>query len=143
MWYDNIIKVILQSPLHGMVSSGIMLLKYTGHKSGRRYTVPISYVEDKEQERLWTVSLRKRTWWRSLRHAAPVTLRFKGRDHLAKSELFETEEEVREAIQELIELAPIYARYMDIEVDDNGEPIADSLEKAVAKRVVVRFKLVG
>lgn len=43
MWYNGIIKVILKTPLHSLISSGVMLLTYTGHKSGRRYSVPISY----------------------------------------------------------------------------------------------------
>lgn len=143
MWYDGIIKVVLQSPLHGMVSSGIMLLKYTGHKSGRRYTVPISFVEDEEHDQLWTVSLRKRTWWRNLRQSAPVTLRFKGRDRLAKSQVFETAEEVREALQQLFELAPVYARYLDIPLDDQSKPVEEAFAKAIEKRVVVVFTLVG
>lgn len=143
MWYNGIIKIILQSPLHGMISSGIMLLKYTGQKSGRRYAVPISYIEDQESEELWTVSLRKRNWWRNLRNGVPVTLRFKGRDRLASADLLESADEVRDGIRELIALAPIYARYLDIELDSDGKPVDEMLEKAVAKRVVVRFKLVG
>ena len=30
MWYNGIIKVILKTPLHGLISSGVMLLTYTG-----------------------------------------------------------------------------------------------------------------
>lgn len=143
MWYDGIIKIILQTPLHGMVSSGIMLLKYTGHKSGRRYAVPISFVDDQDHDQLWTVSLRKRTWWRNLRQSAPVTLRFKGHDRLAKSEVFESEEEVREALLQLFELAPVYARYLDVPVDDQDKPVEEAFAKVIEKRVVVVFKLVG
>ena len=143
MWYDGIIKGILQSPIHSIVSSGIMLLKYTGRKSGRRYSVPISYTPDEENDLLWTVSLRKRTWWRNLRANTPVTLRFKGQDRLASADVLETPEDVREGLNELITLAPIYARYLDIDLDADGNPVAEMLEKAIEKRIVVRFKLVG
>ena len=143
MWYNGIIKVILKTPLHSLISSGVMLLTYTGHKSGRRYSVPISYTRDEEDESLWTVSLRKRTWWRSLRQGTPVTLRLKGQDRLASVDVFESAAEVEDGLRQLIALAPVYARYLEIAVAEDGQPTAEALSEAAQKRIVVRFHLAG
>jgi hypothetical protein len=36
--------LLLRSPLHGLVSGRIMLLTVTGRRSGRSFTVPVSYL---------------------------------------------------------------------------------------------------
>ena len=42
MWYNPIIKLLLLSPLHGFASKDILLLEYTGRRSGKKITVPLS-----------------------------------------------------------------------------------------------------
>ncbi len=51
MWFMNhiwnpLVRLILRSPLHGVMSKGIMLITYTGLKSGKEYTLPVSYLQD-------------------------------------------------------------------------------------------------
>ncbi len=65
MWYNGIMLWLLQSPLHGMLSRNMMVINYTGRKSGKVYRLPISY--KKIDEILLTVSYKHRTWWRNLR----------------------------------------------------------------------------
>ena len=36
--------IVLGSPLHGILSGKVMLLGVTGRRSGRTYTVPVSYL---------------------------------------------------------------------------------------------------
>jgi hypothetical protein len=38
--------MLLRSPLHGLLSKGIVLITFTGHTSGKRYTTPINYVRE-------------------------------------------------------------------------------------------------
>jgi hypothetical protein len=33
----------LRSPLHGLLSNGMMLLTVTGRKTGKKYTTPVGY----------------------------------------------------------------------------------------------------
>lgn len=79
MWYNSMMKWLLRSPLHGLISKNIMLLTYTGRKSGKVYTVPVNYV--RQSDHLSVVSYRHRTWWRNLRGGAPVTLLIQGQEH--------------------------------------------------------------
>ncbi len=47
-YVNELVKMILRSPLHGLLSKHRMLLTFTGCKSGKRYTVPLSYVQEGE-----------------------------------------------------------------------------------------------
>ena len=42
-WLNATMKFILKSPLHGMLSKTILVLTFTGQKSGKIYSTPVSY----------------------------------------------------------------------------------------------------
>ena len=65
MWFNPIIQWLLRSPLHLMVSKNMMLMTYTGRKSGKIYTTPMNYLAIGEA--FYTISTRERRWWRNLR----------------------------------------------------------------------------
>ena len=46
MWFNSIMKWLIRSPLHGLVSKSMLVIGYTGRKSGRRYETPVNYVRD-------------------------------------------------------------------------------------------------
>ncbi len=43
MWYNPLVTWLLRSPLRWLMDRNTLLLTYTGRKSGRTYTFPISY----------------------------------------------------------------------------------------------------
>jgi hypothetical protein len=142
MWYNPIIATLLRSPLHGLLSSGILLVTYTGRTSGRSLSVPVSYMRDGEDENLlWTTSLRKRTWWRNLRGGAPVTLRLRGKQRLATGEAIEDETGVTDALVRYLKAAPDYAKFFEVALDEDRTPNREETAKAAQKRIMVRFRL--
>jgi hypothetical protein len=42
---NPIVRAVLQSPLHRMLDGALLVLHITGRKTGRRYTIPVSYVD--------------------------------------------------------------------------------------------------
>ena len=56
---------VLRSPLHGMLSNGMMLITVTGRKTGKKYTTPVEYF--REDGNLWVMTSRDRTWWKNLK----------------------------------------------------------------------------
>lgn len=51
-WIINpALRILLRSPLHGLVSDRVMLVTYTGRRTGRQYTIPVLYREG--GDRLW------------------------------------------------------------------------------------------
>ena len=76
MWYNAVIAALLRSPLHALLSGQIMLISVTGRKSGATFTAPVNYIQDEDV--LWVVSARDRTWWRNARGGCAVSLRLRG-----------------------------------------------------------------
>jgi deazaflavin-dependent oxidoreductase (nitroreductase family) len=127
---------LLRSPLHRLISGSTMLVQYTGRKSGKAYAVPVNYLS--ADGALITLSLHSRTWWRSLRQS-PVTLRLRGQDVPARAEVFETPEDVAQALLAVVRGNPKYARFLKIDLDEAGKPVPEDALKAAGERVAVRF----
>lgn len=140
MWYNPLMKWLLRSPLHGMVSKGVMLVTYTGRKSGKVYSTPVNYI--RAGDLLLTTSFKGRTWWRSLRGGAPVTVRLQGKDLPAAAEVVEEGQGVVENLAEIMRQAPQYARYLGVRLDGDQKPDLDDVRRAAQERVVVRTRLV-
>jgi hypothetical protein len=85
MWYNPLVTWLLRSPLHGLMSANTLLLTYTGRKSGRSFTFPISY--GREGDMLWLITRADKPWWKNIRGGAPVQVCVAGQDRLAEGEV--------------------------------------------------------
>jgi len=74
------VRVILHSPLHGLLSGSLLLVTYTGRRSGRMFTIPVLYVEDGADLLVYVGRSAEKVWWRNLREGAPVHVRLRGRE---------------------------------------------------------------
>ena len=61
---NTFMSLVLRSPLHGIFSSGMMVLTYKGRNTGRQISVPIGYHVQPDGS-LVATSLRSRIWWRN------------------------------------------------------------------------------
>ena len=140
MWFNPITTWIMRSPLHGFVSKNMMLITYTGRKSGKQYTTPVNYLEIAKNGStfLYTTSYRERVWWRNLRGGAEVTLRLQGRDLPARAEVVEELEQVAQELGTYLHQAPKLGRYLDVSMDEGGTPDVEDLQRAAEKMVVVK-----
>src|SRR5213078_5135278 len=59
---NAIATTILRSPWHRMRSNRLLLLTFTGRKSGKEFTTPMRYVQEGETLRLTVVY----PWWKNL-----------------------------------------------------------------------------
>ncbi len=132
MWFNPIMEGLLRSPLHKLISKQIMLVSYSGRKSGKAYTLPVNYVRDGDF--LYTVSFKNRTWWRSLRGGAPVTLLVAGRQLKARAEVAEKPGEVIQGLRDIFQHSPQYAGYLSVKFDGNGAPNENDISRAAQDR---------
>ena len=42
---NPLVRMLLGSPLHGVLDDSFLVLHLTGHKTGRRYDIPVGYVD--------------------------------------------------------------------------------------------------
>jgi hypothetical protein len=67
MWFMNkfanpFVRLILRSPLHGLMSAALLLISYRGRKSGRKYSLPVQYVQDGNQIYIVPDAPEQKTW---------------------------------------------------------------------------------
>ena len=84
--YNPIVILLLRSPLHSIMDKSTILITFTGRKSGKTYTIPISYVRNGDT--LMMISQREHSWWKNLRGGAQVTLYLQGRTLKARGASF-------------------------------------------------------
>jgi deazaflavin-dependent oxidoreductase (nitroreductase family) len=131
-------KFVLRSPLHGVVSRSILLVTFTGRKSGKRYTTPVSYSQADSQVTIFTHA----AWWKNLRPGEPVSLRIRGRDVRALPEpVAEDEAAIADGLAAHLRRVPSDARYYSVTFDPQGTPDAAKVARAVQTVVMIRFQL--
>jgi deazaflavin-dependent oxidoreductase (nitroreductase family) len=131
-------KFVLRSPMHGMVSQSILLITFTGRKSGKTYTTPVSYSQHDDQ----VVVFSHADWWKNLRGGAPVTLRIQGREFQGLPEpVAKDKQAVAAGLTAHLRKVPSDARYYGVTFDDNGSPRAEEVEKAAQTVVMLRIRL--
>ncbi len=139
MWYNAMMKWILQSPLHGMLSNNTLLITVTGRKSGQRITTPVNFVGDGDV--LSVTSYRHRTWWRNLRGGAPATVRLQGRDIQASADVIEDDAGVANGLMTHLKKVPQYAKYFQVRLDSSGQPVTADVARAAQDKVIVHIRL--
>jgi hypothetical protein len=65
---------VLRSPLHGLLSGSLMILIFEGRKSGKRYQIPVGYMEEGGKLYLFSHA----AWAKNFRDGAPVGVRLRG-----------------------------------------------------------------
>jgi hypothetical protein len=76
---NPVVSAVLRSAFHRVLSGRLVLLSYTGRRSGRTISLPVGYEERGPDQLTITVGRpSQKVWWRNLRDAAPVTLVLRG-----------------------------------------------------------------
>jgi len=139
MWYNPMMIWLLKSPLHGMISRGMMLVTVTGCKSGRAISIPTNYLRDGDT--LCVISWRERTWWKNLRGGANVRVLLANRSVEGRGQVIEEERAVTQSLFDYYRKIPQYAKYVQIGLDTAGLPVSSDCERAAQKMVIVRIDL--
>jgi deazaflavin-dependent oxidoreductase (nitroreductase family) len=136
MWYNPIMRSLIRSPLHFTVSKNMMLMTYTGRKSGKSYTTPMNYLQI--EDAVYTISSREHVWWRNLLGGTEVTLRLRGKAVPARAKTIEDPAAVAESLTRYLRAAPQLARYMKVKIRPDGAPGPDDIANLAQEMVVVR-----
>lgn len=85
-WANALMKWALTTPgLQGLIGQGVALLSFKGRKTGRQYTIPVSY--DIEDDIVTIITKRQRNWWHNFESPIEVELRLAGREYVGKAEM--------------------------------------------------------
>ncbi len=135
---NKTMKIILRSPLHGMISKSILLVTFNGRKSGKTYTTPVSYSQQNGQVHIFSHA----AWWKNLKKDEKVTLRIRGRDIQGLAEpVTEDKEAIASGLASHLRKVPSDSRYYDVSFDDQGNPRSEEVKKAVQTAVMICVQL--
>ena len=129
---------VLRSPLHGMLSNGMMLMTITGRKTGKTYTTPVGYYE--EGGYLWVITSRERKWWKNLQGGAKVDMLLKRKPVTGFAEVDLDEKSVEARMVEYLRHVPQAAKPMKVRVE-NGKPNPQDIANTAKERLFVKIKL--
>jgi len=94
---NPLIKFMLNSPLHGRMSRRLMVLSFTGRKTGKRYSTPVGYVQQGKDIFVFTHSL----WRNNFEQPAPIQMRIRGKDVSGTAHLVRDPSRIKHMIQML------------------------------------------
>jgi deazaflavin-dependent oxidoreductase (nitroreductase family) len=135
---NQAMKFMLRSPLHGIVDKTVLLITFTGRKSGKTYTTPVSYSQSDGQVTIFTHA----DWWKNLRGDVPVMLHIRGRDLQGLAEpIAEDKQAVTVGLAQHLQTVRSDAKYYGVTFDDHGNPRSEEVEKAVHTVVMIRVQL--
>jgi deazaflavin-dependent oxidoreductase (nitroreductase family) len=137
--YNPFVIFLLRSPLHSLAGKNMILITFTGCKSGKRYTIPVSSIRDGET--LLVISQKDRTWWKNLQGGAEVTISLQGRALQARGEAFTDTATVAKTLLLILQRVPGYQRLFHLKLDATGQPEnPQALTHLAQDRVIVRVR---
>jgi F420H(2)-dependent quinone reductase len=126
-------RALLSLPFPTPLSGNLMLLHYTGRKSGNAYRQPVSYARDRSDASEGTVLLTPGggRWTLSLEGGRPVRLRLRGREVPARPELITDASEVDRLFGVIARENPRAVRFVPIPRDADGHFDPQALDVAL------------
>ena len=133
---NPVMRFLLRSPLHGILSGSLMLITFTGRKSGKQFTTPVRYIQDGDTVKCFTAA--ENQWWRNLRSGARVSLLIKGQlsDYQAQA-IFDDPADIKQQLVSYLSLFPQDAAYHEIRLNKDKSLDEQDLELAAHNAIVV------
>jgi hypothetical protein len=135
-WANAVMRPILNLPFRTPLSNQLMLLFYTGRRSGRAYRQPVSYVVDGDV--LLTPGGGR--WKSNLREGEPITARIRGQKRRISPKLVRDADEVERLLRLMMERNRRLTSFVPF-INSDGEIDRRGLERALAHGFcVVRWR---
>ncbi len=125
--------------LHHLISSRLLLLTFTGLKSGKCYTIPVGYL--REEKMVTIVTKRFRAWWRNFQEPAPVEVRIEGKRYQCEAKTLTDETTIVPVLTEVMTKHPDDAAFFGVRFVSPGKPDMDDIRRVAPKLVVVQVRL--
>src|SRR5690348_4625168 len=136
---NPLIKALLRSPLHGLLSNSLLLLTYQGRTSGKQYTIPIGYFPWATGQVIAFTSAR---WFVNVREGQPVTLLIKRRSVAAVATVIEERPALLATLAEFGKrLGPATAHRLPVGLPADRPPTHAELEAIPGGVAMVIFTL--
>ena len=138
---NPVMRSLLRSPMHGITSHNIGIVHFTGRKSGRKLSTPLSYTREGNVVRL--LSNQNTRWWLNFRgEGVRVEMEIARERYPGTAVLLEGDSEtLREGVRRFIRALPRDAKVYGLKLDANGDIVEPSLASIVDELILVEIEL--
>ena len=133
---NDFVTFMLRTPLHVFLGN-TMLITVTGCKTGKKYSTPVGFY--REDDCLWVMTSRDRTWWRNIKHGANISFLLKGKTIHAFAEAELNEKAVEERMLDYVRHIPLAAKSLGIRMENNT-PNEEDVRRAALDRLFVKIQ---
>src|SRR5262245_48272039 len=142
MRMNPLVDVVLRSRLHWLVSRGLALITVTGRRTGRRYTIPVGYLETADAVVVLVNDAPTKTWWRNYMRPGPIEVRLRGVQRSGRAVVVPPgSEQFRRTAEESFRRSRVIARLFGIAFDPRGELAVEDAERLAHRAAIVRITL--
>ena len=138
---NPVMRSLLRSPLHGITSHNIGIVHFSGRKSGRKLSTPLSYTREGNIVRL--LSNHNTRWWLNFRgDGVKVEMEIARQRYPGTAILLEGDSErLREGVRRFIRVLPRDAKVYGFQLNTNGDVVATSLAAIADQLILVEIQL--
>lgn len=134
------VRWLLRSPLHRLMSQNTLLLEFTGRKSGRALSTPISYYVNGGTAHCFTS--RSFGWWRNLTSGQQVQVTIQGQRWKSTPVIESLDHPLMEAqLEAFLRAVPRDAAHAGVSLDEKGSPNPGDVRRVIAGMVYLQFPL--
>lgn len=133
-------RAIARSPLHPLISDNIVVLIFPGKKSGRIYSIPVSYLETSDKEMVCLTD-RPYIWWRNLINNKNIQILLRGKLLNANVEVeFENDNLIAEKLKAMCLHSKVDAYFANVGFRNNI-PIEEDIIAASSKMTLIKLSI--
>lgn len=96
---NPLIKLVLRSPFHRLLSDNFIVLTFQGRKSGRMFSTPVGYTLHGDVLLVFTFS----NWWKNLQANPDVAVRLQGQERTGRATLSTDPQEIAAAVNLILD----------------------------------------
>ncbi|WUH99688.1 hypothetical protein OHR68_40425 [Spirillospora sp. NBC_00431] len=137
---NRVVRPLLRSRLHSLLSGRLMLLTYKGSRTGRTYAIPVAYYRF-DRDEVWAFGARS-GWMSNFRTPRTVRLLLRGKELRAEASAVEDHNQVADLLEELIRRnGPDTIQDPALGLPRDRRPTRDEALAAATRTRIARFRL--
>jgi len=142
MRLNRVVDVVLRSRCHWLLSRGLTLITVTGRRTGRRYTIPVGYLETSDAVVVLVGDAPTKTWWRNYMQPGPIEVRLRGVQRSGRAVVVQPDsEQFRRTAEESFRRSRVIPRLFGIAFDPSGELTVEDADRLAQRAAIVRITL--
>ena len=135
---------LLQSRVHRVASSGLMLIRYRGRKSDREFTTPVGLNRFDDTVIILVSDAVRRQWWRNFCAPWPIQLCLQGRWHIGRAVVLRAElDDYAYWLERCLQRSRFMPKLFNLDYDRKMGLSGEDVANMDAYAVIVKVELSG